>query len=90
MRFVLDEDVDAQTVGSFLRQRGQRSRITHFATKSTERGPRVSDRPNDGLVWSAFGPREGEKRPQTMRTSDRRKPKGRKDYNRIANGARTP
>ena len=84
MRFVLDEDVDAMAVGSFLRQRVEASRIAHLATKSTESGPRVSDRPNDSLVWSAFGPREDEKRPQTVRTSERRKPKGRKGFRRIA------
>jgi hypothetical protein len=42
------------------------------------------------LVWSAFGPREDEKRPQSVRTSERRKPKGHKDYSQIACVARTP
>jgi len=48
----------------------------------------VSD--SGGVVWSAFGPREDEKRPQTMRTSERQTPKGHKAFRRMVGVARTP
>jgi len=42
------------------------------------------------LVWSAFGPREDEKRPQTVRINERRTLKGHEGFYRIANVRRTP
>ncbi len=50
----------------------------------------MRERLAENVSWSTFGPREDEKRQQTVRTSERRNPKGHKGVRRISKVGRPP